>query len=78
MFPNDDRPHRSSSKGRLHMSHQPALAATPPQAGPLDRILALVDEARRGQRTEEATLQAIAQLIRKSSSPADTYQKPLG
>jgi len=62
------------------MTHPEPTGASeqPHPAGALNAIQSLLDDARQGRRTEEATLRAIAQVIRRSPYPGEVYQKPLG
>lgn len=62
------------------MTHPETAGASeqPQLTGALDAIQSLLDDARQGRRTEEATLRAIAQVIRRSPAPGEVYQKPLG
>lgn len=60
------------------MSDDPVSPPSPAGISLLDRVAGFIDEARQGHRTEEATLEAIARLVRESVAPAATYQKPWG
>lgn len=60
------------------MSDDPVSPPSTADISLLDRVAGLIDEARQGHRTEEATLEAITRLVRGSVAPAATYQKPWG